>query len=263
MWQYNLFIGSIVFLLIADQFTTKKRLGFFGIIAIFITITFVVCRDYVGYDYANYVQFFSYSVDKLIERRLEWGFIGTTAIIRLFTDNYFWLFFVVGLSTIVLVSHGISLYTANFRIAFLIYLLTPGLFLNSFSIIRQGLAIALLFNAYYYLYTKELKLFYLYTIAAVCFHYSVLAALPFILFSLKFRDYAKTFIIIGIPISLILSKFQIIPQIIGLILGDTRFIAYANFTDTGTSFTKLLILNTIILFYLFFANRLNSLNKSL
>lgn len=162
-----------------------------------------------------------------------------------------------------LVSHGISLYTVNFRIAFLIYLLTPGLFLNSFSIIRQGLAIALLFNAYYYLYTKELKLFYLYTIAAVCFHYSVLAALPFILFSLKFRDYAKTFIIIGIPISLILSKFQIIPHIIGLILGDTRFIAYANFTDTGTSFTKLLILNTIILFYLFFANRLNSLNKSL
>lgn len=263
MTSYNVFILIIIILFIADQSVYRKRFGYFCYLAISITILFTILRDSVGYDYSTYVELFTMPAKRLLERGLEPGFIGLTGFIQLYSDNYFWLFFIFGISIILLICHGIKLYTTNFRIAFIIYILTPGLFLNSFSILRQSLAIALLFNFFYYYYYKKNNIALFYFLTAVLFHYTVLVALPFFYIAKKITRSAKIYIIIGIPFSLFLSKINIIPTLIELILGDTKFIAYANFNDDGTSFSKLLILNLVFIAYLLFYKKLNPLNKTL
>ncbi len=263
MAQYNLFICAIVGLFIIDYSKKKQGFSIFGLFAIIVTISFVVLRDYVGYDYANYVDIFHHSYERLIARNFEWGFIIVTIITQSFTEEYFWLFFIFGLSTILFICKGILLYTTNFRIAFLIYLLTPGLFINSFSIIRQGIAVALLLNAFFYYYNKNYTPAVLYTTFAALFHYSVLIALPFCLFAPKLSKYAKSLVIFGILISLILSRIKLVPTIIMLFLGDTKFIAYANYIDQGTSLIKIITLNTVAILYLFFYKNLDNLNRTL
>ena len=264
MIPYISLVFSLCVLFIFDHILPKQKGRSFGVIvAVIITIIFSIIRNNVGYDYANYVEFFSMDISKLIDRGLEWGFICSVSLLRLYTDNYFWLFFIYGVFTILLVCRGIRLYTSNFKIAFLIFILTPGLFLNSFSILRQALAIVLLFNAFFYYYKKEINKALLWAGFAALFHYTVIAALPFLMISPKLAKNARIIVLIGVPISLILSQFNLVPKLIGLILSDSRFAAYATFSDIGTSLSKLIILNTVAFFYLCFYKLLNNLNKTL
>ncbi|MFR1361650.1 EpsG family protein [Alistipes ihumii] len=263
MIVYLAFIGLVISSFSLDYLYKKEGCGIFALFAILLTILLVILRYYVGYDYDTYSYFFGESISSLIDKKLEWGFIGIVWFLHLFEADPFWLFFCFGVGIIGFILHGVKLYTRNVRIAFLIYLLIPGLFLNSLSIIRQALAIAILFNAFYYYCNKRYKTFWILFLLAFLFHYSSLLVLPFFLLAPKLQGKAKWLIWIGIPLSLILYKLNFIDTVITALLGSSRFVVYAEYEDAGASFVKLLVLNLSVVVYLFFYKKMDKQNRSM
>jgi len=263
MIAYLIFIIAIVLLLSVDYACKQDKYGLGTLLAVFVAITFTVLRFETGYDYLNYVGFINGPVSELVDSNLEWGFVAVASVLKVFDIDYFWLFFLFGLAIILLLFRGIKLYTENVRIAFLIFLLIPGLFLNSFSIIRQSLAMVLLFNGYYYFFNQRYRYFWLFIILAVLFHYSALLALPFFWMATKLEKQARLILLIGIPISLVLAQMNVIEIVFGLILGSSKFGAYLDYEDSGTSLVKLIVLNVSVIPYLFFYKRFDTLNRSI
>lgn len=262
MTTYLLFIGTVILLLSADYLQQRNGYGVFTLFALFLTIGLVVLRSETGYDYLNYVDHYNSGAASLMERKLEWGFVGLVGLLRLIHAGPFWMFFIVGVSIVCLMFRGVKLYTSNVRIAFLIYLLTPGLFLNSLSILRQALAIVLVFNALHYYLSKQYKSFFGFYLLAALFHYSCLMVLPLFLLAPALQRNAKTIALIGIPLSLVLSRFDLPGFLLTHLLGNTKFAFYAGFEDAGTSLAKLLVLNLSIVPYLFFYKGMDRLNRS-
>lgn len=263
MTVYLLFIGIVVLLLSADYLHRKNGYGSFTWLALFLTVCLVVMRYETGYDYQNYVDIYLSDLSSLSERKLEWGFVGLVGVLRTLQAGPYWMFFLLGISIVCLAFRGIKLYTPNVRIALLIYLLTPGLFLNSLSILRQATAIVLVFNAFYYAYTKQYRTFWGFYLSGCLFHYSCLLVLPFFLLAPRLQSKAKMLVLIGIPVSLVLSKIDLMGFLLSHLLGSTKFVFYAGFEDGGTSFAKLLVLNASVVLYLLFYKGMSRLDRSL
>lgn len=262
MTAYLLFIGLVFILLAADSALQRKGYGLFTLIALTGIILFTVLRFETGYDYLNYVGFLNTDVVELVNSRIEWGFVGITALFKLLDLDYFWLFFSFGIAIVLSVFRGIKLYTTHVRIALLIFLLIPGLYLNSFSIIRQSLAIALLFNGYYYLWNKRYACWWAFALSAVLFHYSSLLVIPFFWLATKLEKRAKLLLLAGVPLSLFLAQINVVGKIVGLVLGSSKFAGYLEAEDAGTSMLKLVVLNLFVLIYLVFYKRLDAFNRS-
>lgn len=263
MATYLVFIAIIVLLFQFDYVQKKSGYGLFALMAFLLTFLLVALRYYVGFDYDVYSYYYLQGAKWLADIGLEPGFVAIVAILRFLGADSFWLFFWFGFGIIYFIIRGIKLYTDNVRLAFLIYLLIPGLFINSLSIIRQALAIAILFNAYYYYYYHRYRTFAFLSVLAFLFHYSSVLVIPFILLAPKLRNRVKSMICIGIPLSLILYQINFIDIFISAILGGSKFIVYTEYEDGGASFIKLLVLNVSMLFYLFFYRRMDNFNRSL
>lgn len=260
---YLFFVGLVMLLLSMDYFQRRSGYGLFMLVTLYLTILLVVMRYEVGYDYLNYVDLYQSDISELIDDKQEWGFVGVVGILQFLHADYFWMFCVLGASIILLMFRGAKLYTSNVRLAFLIYLLTPGLFLNSLSILRQAMAIVLLFNAFYYYYQKRYKAFLGFYLLGVLFHYSCLLVLPFFLIVPLMQKKARLIVLIGIPLSLLLSRWNLPGYLFSYLLGGTKFVFYAEFQDAGTSFIKLFILNLSVAIYLLFYKSMNELERSL
>ena len=262
MTAYLLFIGIIFLLLTVDFALQPKRYGVFTFLAVAGVIIFTVLRFETGYDYLNYVGYYRADVVSLIDNHVEWGFLGIITLLKGLYLDYFWLFFLFGLAIVLLAFRGIRLYTTHVRIAFLIFLLIPGLYLNSFSIIRQSLAIMLLFNGYYYLWNKRYTCWWVFAVSAVLFHYSALLVIPFLWLAIKLQNRAKLLLLVGVPLSLFLAQINIVGKVVGWVLGNSKFAVYIGVEDSGTSMVKLLVLNFSVLPYLFFYKWLDACNRS-
>lgn len=260
---YLLFIGIIILLFAIEYCIHKKGYSTLTLFALILTIGLVVLRYEIGYDYLNYAYFCREDINVLASTNLERGFIGLVGIFQFFHIDSFWMFFLFGLSTILLVFHGIKLYTPNVRVAFLIYLLIPGLFLNSFSTLRQSIAIAFVFNAYYYYYIKEYKLFVVFYFCGALFHYSCLAILPLFLLAPLMQSKLRLIILIGVPLSLVLSTINFSSIVINNLLGYSKYILYTERQGSGTNFIKLVVLNATLALYLFIYKRLTVFERSL
>lgn len=264
MTAYLIFIALIVLLLCLDYISKREGYGLLTVLSVLAVILFSGLRYETGYDYLNYQYFFSDATTRqLFIDGIEPGFILVTALPKLLGLDPAWLFFVFSTAIIFFLFRGIRLYTVNVRIALLVFLLIPGLFLNSFSILRQSMAMVLLLNAYFYLQDKKPLKFWLFVLLAASFHYSALLVVPFYWLSTKLSNQARWVVLIGIPVSLILAQMNVLGLVVGVILGNSKFAAYMEYQDAGTSLVKLIVLNVSIIPYLIFYDRMDKMNRSL
>ena len=151
------------------------RSSAFRVIACLFAIAFCGLRYETGYDYNSYRSFFE-DLD-IYEGLLEPGFyyaVSSANFIGIPTLTLFFLF--------AMVTHGLAFLTItrtthSRNLAFLLYLLIPGLYLNSFSILRQALAVSIFGWAVYRLITRRNRIEYLALgMLAVSFHLP--AAIP-------------------------------------------------------------------------------------
>ena len=263
MTFYLIFAVVVILLLSADWLERREGYGALTIVALFVIIAVTVLRYEIGYDYLNYRDIYDWGASRLMESNYEWGFVGLVALLRGLGLGDWWMFAVIGTAIPLLMFRGVRLYTPNVRLAMLIYLLIPGLFINSFSIIRQAISIIFVFNSFFYYHSKQYRQFFGFYTLGVLFHYSALFALPFFLLAPALQKYARTIVLVGIPVSLAMARFDVIGFIFSGLLGATKYIAYADFADAGTSFVKILVLNMTVVLYLFFYRRMDKLNRTL
>lgn len=251
--SYYIIVGSIL----TFGYIIKNKI--FTYIVLLLILLVSGLRYEVGYDWFNYVSFFEgISLD-----RIEPLFGLTINLLSLISDEPALFFFFYSTLIILVTYVAIRKLTTSHRTALMIYLLIPGLYLNSFSIIRQSIAISLFFLGIYYLFENRKKEYFSLAVVAVLFHYS--AIIPF-LFVFAFRKWLlkkhlfKHHIIVLI-IAFVLSYFNIS----GIIISFTgKYSVYAELLLQEISLIKvftLVIFSGIILWA--FRNNEDSKNNLL
>lgn len=260
MTAYLIFVGIVMLLLLADWLQKREGYGGFAIAALLVAIAFGALRYNTGYDYRTYSSFYLHP-DEM--RNTELGFKVVVVLLRSIGLGSWWMFAAFAIAVPLFMWRGVKLQTPNVRLAMLIYLLIPGMYLNSFSILRQALAIVLVFNAFHYYMEGQKGRFWGWYLCGVLFHYSALMVLPFFLLSPRISRYARELVLIGIPISLVLSQIDLLGPITTVLLSGTKYSDYGEFTDGGTKMIKLLVLDSTLVFYMCFFKHMDARQRTM
>lgn len=245
MYFYFSYYIYIILLLLIDNFIKKD---FFILIAVLTIILVSGTRFETGYDFYNYHVFYTHH----LADSLEPLFKLSVQILNLFSEDSQLMFFIYSFATILLIYFAITKMTKYKKTSLFIFLLIPGLYLNTFSIIRQGIAEAFfLLAVYYFVYENKNLKFWFFSLIAIGFHYS--AALPVLLiyFFRKILSikYSITIYLILLSFSIFLYKINIAPILISL--APEKFDVYVEFIQ-NTSLIKILVYNLFIVVLIIF-----------
>lgn len=215
-----LLIVAIIFsgLAICEEFLKNKpnikkliAIGMMGLLA----ILYCVAKKGVFYDtteYANdYLKFYNMSIkDVLIKNYYEPGWRILNKITgMIFGPNPIFIRIVVYLLVSCLYTIGILKYSKRPILSAALFFLL-GFWGMSGAILRQGLAMALIFTSLRYIYEKKLIKFLVFVLLATCFHYS--AAIFLIAFPVSYLQTDKkmlSFSLITTILFLIFGKYII------------------------------------------------------
>lgn len=221
-----------------------------SILAAMAAIAFCGLRFETGYDYNSYRSFFEEIW--IYEGLIEPGFYYSVYFANTVGASSFDLFFLFALIT-----HGFAYYTLSQmsnspNLAFLIYLLIPGLYLNSFSILRAAFALTIFGYAAFRLISGRPKIEYLaWAILATSFHFT--AVLPFFIAFIIFlgpRDLpSRSICMLLLICCLIASQLPLVQIVLGMFAG-TKFESYAemNVPQAGL---KILASNLLAIFIIY------------
>lgn len=245
-------------LLLLDNISPKNR-SVIEVLCVGLIILVVGLREYTGYDFASYVSIYE---SKAFDAGYEPGFVLIMNFLRSFDAGYNYLFFIFSFLTYFFLYKGIRKYTSHSGVAILIFILIPGLFLNTLTIIRQELAMMLSFYAFYFLINKKYKYYIILMLLGISFHYSCALVLLFQLLVWKYIDSFKLkYYFIIIFISVIIGSLNLF-SLLSLLLAGGKYSSYVE--GESVSLIKLLVLNGLICFFLLRYDKLikmNSVNK--
>ena len=253
---YNLFVAIIMVLLIFNSFI-KTDIQLFQILALILLVFFAGFRFETGYDWAMYRNFYEYDT---FHDNIEFGYIFFIKLLRYFFDDYQSLFFFTALATYIFLYLGIKKYTNHSSIALVLFLLIPGLFLNTFSILRQELAIAITFYAFSFLRDKKFFNYIFLMILAFSFHYTAFIAFITHLVVWQYASKVKyNFYYFLILFSMLFLGFNI-GGVVYLFTKGARYEFYQ--TGDSVSLLKILILNFLAIVYIYFSPKIIEKNKN-
>ncbi len=261
MLIYNIFIFIVAFLLYLDYVVHKNdihlvqganRLSFgnsFIYLALGVIIFFAGFRFEIGYDYPKYIA--GYLHDSELGK---WEPIFNF-FVRLSRELNFGLesqamFLFFSIVTILLVYKALLRLTSHYRLGILLYLLVPALYVNSFSVIRQGIAMAVLLYGLQYITQKvDYKKYAIVAFFAFMFHYSSLFVVLIYILGGRFFQRTHSWVMYSFFIfgSFFLSFAHIGKIVLASLPG--HFSQYANY-EMDVSPLKLLVINVFFLFFM-------------
>ena len=179
---------------------SKKRLpSYFFSIPIFILLFFIssfrgdFTADYKGYTYLfkvyNQFEFFEVFKAGIYQ---ETGYLTLSRFIGLFTTNEVYLFSVTSFMIVYAFLSQFTKYSSYMWLSVLMFV-TVGAYYTSFNIMRQILAVAIVFYGSKYLYDRNFIKFLAFILMASLFHKSSLVMIPFY-FILNFKFSFKNII---------------------------------------------------------------------
>ena len=229
------------FLYALSQFDTRNRGIFIFLISLSLFLILAL-RDNIGYDYINYTDiYYSYSLEKtqLIPKYiLNFSF--------LFKDHHYF-FFIYSFSTIYFIYKSAI---KNNNIYFLVlFIALPGFFIESFTLLKQSLALSLVIYGYVMKENKN-KNYYFPLIFACLTH---LSALPFVLFFLAYSIFVSLRKTIVLTIIILLQFTVLALEYLSEYLPNINF--YSG--DESYGYKMLLF---YLLFFLFFSKKLYKTN---
>ncbi|MGV9002309.1 MAG: EpsG family protein [Candidatus Saccharimonadaceae bacterium] len=179
---FYIFFFTISALLIG--YGHRRKRGIVILAGLAIPISIGAFRYGVGTDYFNYVTTFAQSSESTLFEIIanfasgsEAGFFILMRISDLFTGDAVLLFAMASFLTILFFYLGLRRYNVkHFGLVFFLYLLT--IFPMTLNIVRQGIAMSIIFFAISYILQKKPKLFILWVFIAGLFHSSALLLLP-------------------------------------------------------------------------------------
>lgn len=224
-----------------------------SISAVVLAISFCGLRYETGYDYNAYRSFFE---DLWIyEGLVEPGFFYFVHLANTIEISTYVLFFLFSLVTHGLAYHTLAKVSISPNLAFLFYLLIPGLYLNSFSILRSAFAVSIFGYATFRLISRGAQLEY-FALAALAISFHFTAALPFFVAFALFRSkmgmpsrLTCALLLLG---ALIVSQLGVVETILG-VFGGTKYESYAIGQESQNAL-KILASNLLALFILYHRN---------
>jgi transmembrane protein EpsG len=240
---FLLFTTALLFL--GNYFPDKNK--YTQPLTLAIVILIAGFRSHVGADYDSYVVWY---IDKTRDCDFELGFLAILNVFRFFGLSHYYLFFFFSFFTYVFFYLGIRKYTVNANVAFVIFLLLPGLFLNSLSFVRQAFSMSISFYAFYYLINKKYLIYFILMLIGLLIHNSCL--LPFVLFTLVFLFESKIKVLhlyFLLVLSMIISQINYL-SFFKPFFEHSRYVYYFSNLDNPVSLLKLFALNGVCIFVL-------------
>lgn len=255
MITYILFVAIIMALLIFNS-AIKTNVNILQWFVFALLIFFVGFRYETGYDWAMYRNFFEFNT---FHDGIEFGYVFFIKFLRYFFDDYQSLFFFTALVTYTFLYFGIKKYTKHTGIALILFLLIPGFFLNSLTIIRQELAIAIAFYAFSFLVDRKFLNYFILMVLAFSIHYSIAIVLITHLIVWKYAPKVKySFYYFLILLSLLFLKFNI-GSLVYYFAQGARYEFYQS--GESVSFLKIFILNFLAIVYVYFSPKIIDKSK--
>lgn len=186
-FTYNtIFVLSIIFSFLAEYSISKISRIVSRFILFFILFIPAAIRYDIGTDYSNYIDLYN----SLNNTPIEIGYYYINLFVHHFHLSVQWVFAISSLITYSIVCFGLR--RRFFCIIIIFYVLL--LYLWSYSIIRQAIAMSFIILAMNFLIYDKNKQYFTCIILATLFHYSSVILLP-LFFVSKFRFSKKTIII--------------------------------------------------------------------
>jgi hypothetical protein len=254
-YGYILFLGVAILLL----FQKDKRAHY---VFLSVLILFAGLRSGLGTDFVNYSKWYNSTIN---DKFLEIGYVGIMNLFSYLNLSIYHIQLLFFTATLLFISLVLKKYTRNLKYAWFLYLIFPYFFLYSFVLMRQYLAIAIVFWSFQFLLKNK---FWQYAIAILIgslFHYSCLLAglMVFALFYISKMVTKKQilfFLIASLPFAFI-NWFQFF----GYFFEDTKYEGYFLAKNMiPVNYFKLVLFNIEALFILYFYDeliKLKSLNK--
>lgn len=263
MLIYNLFIFTVALFLVIDYYVDRydvhlkyggNRMAVgnsFIYLALGVIIFFAGFRFKIGYDYPKYFAGYIFD-DELKHWEPFFNFF-----VRLIREFNFGLdiqamFFFFSALTIIIVYKALRALTPYYRFGVLLYLFIPSLFVNSFSVIRQGISLGILLYGLQYITTvrPDYKKYVISAFVAFMFHYSSIFVVLVYVVGAKF--FKKTHSWLLYSLILLVSFFLSFAHISKYLLLSMpgHFSTYANNFGYTVSPLKLLIVNAFFLFFM-------------
>lgn len=192
--------------------TTKNiYLVFVGLVLIIISgFRGDFSSDYVGYEeiFKFHNQFSDFRLLLKYKYNVEIGYILVNWLIGRFTDNTIWIFLMSSIIILSLHLKEIKKNSSNICLSVLLFA-TIGAYYTSFNIMRQILAVSIIFSGSSYLYEKKIWNYIAVVLLASLFHSTALLMIPFY-FILNFKFNYKNLAILLITLILISSNIHVI-----------------------------------------------------
>lgn len=182
----------------------------------------------------------------MLRTGMDVGWIYYNKILSIFTSSFQMLLIVTSFVEIYLISRIIYKYSSHIILSFIVFF-TMGLYLVSFSVLRQSIAFAITSFSFIYLYKRKYVIFSMLVVLAAFIHFSaivflVMYPLSKIKMTKRMGLWALVLIILAIPFLKI-----IVQTIVSVFLGGLRSAE----TDNGGAYTLLIIYVFIYMMTLF------------
>lgn len=186
MIPYLLFCIIVLLLTYINKNTKSKKMNFLEFIIVLIISLFSGLRYGVGWDYWSYVDVIEQKYVTNINLSYEYLNIYFMNFVRLIDFNQLY-FLVNSFITVFLISLTLKKYSSNFNLSILFFLFFPIFFLNSFSVIRNFTAIALVFFGVRFIIERKFFMYLLIVIFATLIHNTAIFTIIFyFLYKIKF-----------------------------------------------------------------------------
>lgn len=246
-------ICIILPLLFAVIENSNKQLGkyLFSFCCLFLFCVSAFRGYSVGTDTENYNIQYNFLGTSVMRSSFEISWYGLMWICKNVFNSYRAVLIVTSFLTIYYIRKSISRISNNWNLS-LYYFVAFYFYFQSFNIMRQLLACAIVLYAFTFIKQKRITPFIIYVFFASTFHVSALVALPFYYIS-KIK-LSRTISTILIALSFILSSI-LIPKIVDLVSGIELYSMYADGDVKETSYISMnLLLHSCIAFILLFDN---------
>ena len=171
---FTILVLSVICAYRIEQSETEGEERGFRILLFLVLTVPAVLRYDIGTDYPHYVLIYDFIADVNVER-VEWGYRFLCSLLNRIGANSFWMFFVMSILTYAPFCFG----TPRSVMTGCTFMFVCAFYLNSYSLIRQAVAVSFLLYASFRLLEGRGKRFLVYVVIASLFHRSALLVLPF------------------------------------------------------------------------------------
>lgn len=213
-------------------------------IAVFLSLWIISgFRSMVGSDFATYSNYFDYLYYYSFRNSFfEKGYYLLNVGIHFFTENHQYVFLVTSFVTLFLICKTFDQYSKSYMLSIFLFV-TMYFYFTSFNVMRQYIAIAIMFYAVRHIVGKDMKKYILFATVAGMFHMTAFLIIPFYwLVRVKYNYY---FYLIFTTIALFFSYY---PSVLVGILSTIipKYTLYLNYNVGGSSATSIVLITCLV-----------------